>query len=51
MCRTPHCEGVVSEEVVWSRRIGLLVGIGMDYPDLLTRYWSKLRFEGGGELW
>ena len=48
MCRTPYCEGVVSEEVAWSRCIGLLVGIETDYPGLLTRYSSKLRFERGG---
>ena len=42
LCRTPYCEGVVSEEVVWSRCIGFLVGIETDYPGLLTRYWSKI---------
>ena len=51
MCRTPYCAASVSEEVVWSRCIGLLVGIETEYPGLPTRYWSKIEVEGGGELW
>ena len=38
MCRTPYCEGVLSEEVVWSDYIEILVGIVADYLSLLTRY-------------
>ena len=50
MCRTAKCEFIVSEEVVWIRCIGLLVGITTNYPGLWTRYRSKFEvWTGGGE--
>ena len=33
---TPYCEGVFSEEVVWTHHIELLAGIVTDDPGLLT---------------